>query len=280
LFLDQAYKLDVRSLVSAAGKLGYGHVLRKNTPLWVVPGEPWQERPDNHLSAQVTLAAEGAADQSRVGHALLNFVQADGRKGEQMLSLVGMRTANRQWRWRAVCPLTGKLVQTLYLSPREQQFMSCDAAGLSYRRCRRSKIGRCIDRIEAIKRELCATHSGPGIFKPPWMTDARYDELMQRLLRLDVARLHAMLGLGEPDFGDIDVAPEVMYAPPLDPFAPDVFTPEFEPMQVNNRASTSMYYRDKSGTLQMKARYKKKYGLPDGTVKETRRRPHKKASVR
>ena len=262
LFVDQAYKLDIRSLVAAALKRGANPVLRKQTPLWLEPGRPWEERPDNHLIARVEIAQVDQADQAR-GQATLNFVQADGRKSEQMLLLRGVRSKNGRVGWRAVCPLTKQLVQTLYLSPIEQQFMSRDGAQLTYRRLSRSKLGRHIDRSEAILRELCATHNAPGIYKPPWMTEARYDKLMQKLVRLDLARLHAIAGLGQPDFGDMDVAPEILDAPPQEVLEPDE-VPFEEPLRVNNPESASMYYRDKHGTLQMKAECKRKYGLPEG----------------
>jgi hypothetical protein len=148
--------------------------------------------------------------------------------------------------------LTGKLVQTLYLSPVAQQFMSREAAQLTYRPYSRAKVGRHIDRIEAIKRELCTDLvPGVGIFKPPWMTDARYNELTQEMVREDVRRLCATTGRREPDFGDMDVPAEVMDAPGESNASPDP-----EPMQVNDPQSMSMYYRDKAGTLQMRAKYK------------------------
>jgi hypothetical protein len=262
LFVDQAYKLDIRSLVADAGKRGANQVLRHPIPLWLESGRPWEERPDNHLTARVVLAQDDQADPAR-GQGTLNFVQADGRKSEQMLLLRGVRSKNGRLGWRAVCPLTKQLVQTLYLSPNEQQFMSRDAAQLTNRRFSRSKLGRHIDRSEAILRELCATHNAPGIYKPSWMTEARYDELMQKLGRLDVARRHAIAGLGEPDFGDMDVAPEILDAPPQEVLEPDE-VPFAEPLRVNNPESASMYYRDKHGTLQMKAECKRKYGLPEG----------------
>jgi hypothetical protein len=40
LFVDQAYKLDIRSMVSAAIKHGRNRVLTKRTPLWLEPGRP------------------------------------------------------------------------------------------------------------------------------------------------------------------------------------------------------------------------------------------------
>ena len=235
LFVDQAYKLDIRSLVAAARKRGAGPVLAPKTPLWLELGRPWEERPDNRLIARVEFAQDDPADQAR-GHATLNFVQADGRKSEQMLMLRGVRSKNGRVVWRAVCPLTKELTQTLYLSPIEQQFMSRDAAQLTYRRLSRSKLGRHIDRAEAILRELCATHNAPGIYKPSWMTEARYDKLMQKLVRLDLARLHAIAGLGQPDFGDMDVAPEILDAPPQEVLEPDE-VPFAEPMRVNNPKS-------------------------------------------
>jgi hypothetical protein len=59
------------------------------------------------------------------------------------------------------------------------------------------------------------------------------------------------LGLAAPDFGDADEA-----------FAWGEADPQ--PLPVNDPTSMSMYFRDKEGTLQMKAKYKQKYGLPEG----------------
>jgi hypothetical protein len=264
IYVDEACKLNIRSLVSAALKADgeEGELFTRTTPLWVERDRSWAERPDNHLTAKVTLKppTDSAPTEPISGEALLTFVQADGRKCEQMLSLTGVPIGRRQRRWRARCPLTGKLVQTLYLSPVGQQFMSREAAELTYRPYSRAKVGRHIDRIEAIKRELCTDLvPGVGIFKPPWMTDARYNELTQELVREDVRRMCAMTGRGEPDFGDMDVSAEVM-----DPAGEWNASSNPEPMQVNDPQSMSMYYRDKAGTLQMRANYKKKYGLPDG----------------
>ena len=58
LFVDQAYKLDIRSMVAAARKRGANPVLRHPIPLWLEPGRPWEERPDNHLIARVEIARD------------------------------------------------------------------------------------------------------------------------------------------------------------------------------------------------------------------------------
>jgi len=264
IYVDEACRLNIRSLVSAALKADCrdGQLLTRKVPLWVERDRSWAERPDNHLTARVTLnqSIDCTPTEPISGQVLLGFVQADGRKSEQMLSLTGVPIGKRQRRWLAECPLTGKLVQTLYLTPVAQQFMSREAAGLTYRPYSRAKVGRHIDRIEAIKRKLCTDLvPGVGIFKPPWMTDARYNELTQEMVREDVRRMCAMTGRGEPDFGDMDASAEVMDAPGESNESPDS-----EPMQVNDPQSMSMYYRDKAGTLQMRAKYKKKYGLPGG----------------
>jgi hypothetical protein len=52
-----------------------------------------------------------------------------------------------------------------------------------------------------------------------------------------------------PDFGDPEEDFEWGEADP-------------EPLLVNDPASSSIYFRDKDGTLQMKAKFKNRYGLP------------------
>jgi hypothetical protein len=216
-----------------------------------IPGLKPGQRGDQ-LCAEITLErpAEGAATEPVCGEMLMRFFLADGRQVEQMLLLTGLPATPRSWRWRTSCPYSRELVQVVYFSPSAEQFVSRKVAGVKSRPAQWSKVQRRhLDRMRAIMEELEVDHLAPGIPKPLWMTEVRFEQLTQELDREYVRCASRLLGLEVPDFGDADEAFEWGEAEP-------------ESLPVNDPTSVSMYFRDKDGTLQMKAKFKNRYGLP------------------
>ena len=125
----------------------------------------------------------------------------------------------------------------------KQQFVSRQSAGLKYRR-RLRKVRNYRARMFAIMRELEAPDSGPAIPKPSWMAEARYQDLMQELVEMDIRWRCAALKRPQPRFGD-------------EPF--DYANAKPEP--ANYPASTVLFCA-KNGVRQLKANYRKRYGLP------------------
>jgi hypothetical protein len=124
------------------------------------------------------------------------------------------------------------------------------ASGLKYRP-KLSRVGyRHLDRMLLHMKELGINHRGSWISKPEWMTQARFEFLTRELVKEDIRCMSAMLGVEVLDFVDEDEEIDL--------------EAELKPLPVNDPQSLSMYYRDKHGTMQMKAKYKRKYGLPEG----------------
>jgi hypothetical protein len=124
-----------------------------------------------------------------------------------------------------------------------QQFVSRQSAGLKYRRKLR-KVRNYRARMFAIMRELEATHSGPWIPKPIWMAEALYQDLMQELGEMDIRWMCAALKWRQTRFRG-------------EPFDYANAKPE----RVNYPPSTVLFYV-KKGVRQLKAKYRKRYGLP------------------
>jgi hypothetical protein len=141
------------------------------------------------------------------------------------------------------CPYSRQSAQTLYFAIDAQQFVSRQTAGLKYRR-RLRKVRNYRARMFAIMRELEAAHSGPCIPKPVWMVEALYQKLMQELVEMDIRRLCKALKRPQPRFYD-------------EPFDCATARPE----RVNYPRSTVIFY-SKNGVRQMKANFRKRYGLP------------------
>ena len=247
-YVDQVQKLDIRSMMAAAFKADPSD---RYTVCWDVSG--WRAlapnqaaRPSDKIVAGIQLnrTPDKGATLPWCGQVTVSEVQPDGRRCEQTLWLSAARA--RRWRWTTVCPFSGQSVATLYFDMTAQQFVSRQTAGLKYRRKPR-KVRNYRARMFAIMRELEATQSGPWIPKPFWMAEALYNELMQELTEMDVRRLCAALKLPRPDF----------FEPPFDYTNP-------KPERINHPPAMVLFYRNQSGVLQMKAKYKKRYGLPGG----------------
>jgi hypothetical protein len=202
-------------------------------------------QPAQELVARIQLdrpPAKGAPRPSR-GQAIVTLVQPDGRSREQALWMLAGLTKTRRSRWTALCPYSRQPAQTLYFDMSAEQFVSRQVAGLKYRRRLRT-VRNYRSRMLAIMRELEATHSGPAISKPIWMAEVLYQHLMQELPEMDIRRLCAGLKRPKPSF----------CGEPFD-YA------NAKPERVNYPPSTVLFYVEK-GTRKLKARYRKRYGLP------------------
>ena len=245
-YVDQVQKLDVRSMMAAAFKASPSdhYTVYRNGSAWHAAAESELGQPAHQLVARIKLdraPANGAPRPSR-GQVLLTVVQPDGRSCAQALWLVAVPTKTGCARWTTRCPYSRQPAQTLYFDMGKQQFVSRQSAGLKYRR-RLRKVRNYRARMLAIMRELEATHSGPAIPKPSWMAEARYQDLMQELVEMDIRRMSAALKRPQPRFGD-------------EPF--DYANAKPEP--VKYPASTVLFCT-KNGVRQLKAKYRKRYGL-------------------
>jgi len=249
-YVDQVQKLDIRSMMGAASKADPSdhYTVGWDVSGWRALARSQAAPPTDKIVAciQLNRAPDKSATLPWCGQVTLNVVQPDGRSCEQTLWLSAARSRARRWQWTTICPFSGQSVATLYFDMTAQQFVSRQTAGLKYRR-KPGKVRNYRARMFAIMRELEATQRGPWIPKPFWMTEALYNELMQELVEVDVRRLCAALKLPRPDFFD----------PPFDYTNP-------KPERINHPTTRLLFYRNESGVLQMKAKYKKRYGLPAG----------------
>jgi hypothetical protein len=247
MYVDHVQKLDIRSMMAAAFKASPGdhYTVYRDGSGWHAAAENQAVQQAQELVARIKLdrpPAKGAARPSR-GQVLVTWVQPDGRSCEQALWLVAVPTKSRHSRWITLCPYNRQPTQTLYFSVSAQQFVSRQSAGLKYRRKLR-KVRNYRARMFAIMRELEATHRGPAIPKPIWMAEALYQDLMQELVEMDLRWMCAALKQPKPRF----------WGEPFD-YA------NAKPERVNYPPSTVLFYA-KKGVRQLKAKYRKRYGLP------------------
>jgi hypothetical protein len=92
-----------------------------------------------------------------------------------------------------------------------------------------------------------STPLGPGIRKPPGMSDRVFDKLNYQLTKEHICYMCARLGKPDPEFYD-EEPPPPKHPPRL-------------PRRDNVVGDQSIYFRDKSGTLKMRTKFKKKFGF-------------------
>ena len=247
-YVDQVQKLNMRSMMAAALKSGPRdqYTVCRDASGWRSVATP---RPGDEIIAQITLNRPPAKGASPPWGALvtLRVVGPDGRWREQALWLVATPTRLGRWRWAARCPYSHEPAQTLYFAMEAEQFVSRQSAGLKYRRKLR-KVRNCRARVFAIMRELEATHLGVWIPKPVWMAEALYQDLMKELREMHLRWMCAALKWPQPRFWD-------------EPFDYANAKPE----RANYPSSMVLFYTRK-GVRQLKARYRKRYGLPIATA--------------
>ena len=175
---------------------------------------------------------------------------------KQTVNLTGTPAKVGGWLWRVSCPETRQQAGVLYLAPDGDRFLPREATGLKYRRAR-SKADRALRRCFKLMQKLQTDHFGPGIGKPPGMSDKMFDKLEWQLTKEHVRYLCAGLGKPDPEFHDEEPPPPPKHPPR-------------QPRRDNVVRDQSIYFRERSGTLKMRAKFKKKFGLADlDTQKKT-----------
>jgi hypothetical protein len=85
------------------------------------------------------------------------------------------------------------------------------------------------------------------------MSERTFNKLEWRLKKEEIRRLCALLGRDDPEFHDEDPPPP---KPPPQPKRPP------QPRRLRSMVrDPSVYFRDKSGTLKMRTKFEKKFGL-------------------
>src|SRR6185437_2961060 len=125
-------------------------------------------------------------------------------------------------------------------------------AGPKYRRKLSSEGYRPLDRMRLYLTELEASNFDPYIPKPFWMTEHRYQFLLQELNKAYIRAASALLETPVMEFYDEYVEPDVNAMP--------------ERLPCRDPQSLAMFYFDRAGKLQIKAKYERKYGLSEGTA--------------
>jgi hypothetical protein len=141
------------------------------------------------------------------------------------------------------CPDTGEQVESLYLVPGGDRFVSRKTAELKTRPVR-TRNDRHRRRCEKLMAKLKTSHTGPGITKPEGMSERKFLPLTDELMREELRFWCAVRKLPPPAIlGD-------------------------EPLPVRKRkrrqhnvaAKRSAFYRDRTGALQMRAKFKRRFG--------------------
>jgi hypothetical protein len=246
-YLDQALKLDVRSLMALAMKGGKQspYSITISCPTGQVICRELRDSPDRVATVTITVNWPTKAGEPVSGGIFLTYRGWDDRAAEQTVNLTGTPAKVGGWLWRVSCPETGQQVGVLYLAPDGDRFLPREATGLKYRRAR-SKADRALRRCFKLMQKLQTDHFGPGFGKPPGMSDRMFDKLEWQLTKEDGRRLSAMLGKPDPEFHDEDPPPP---------------KPPPQPRRLRSMVrDPSVYSRDKSGTLKMRPKFEKKFG--------------------
>jgi len=253
-YLDEALKLDARSLMALAMKGGkkraYSITIR--CPTGQVICRELRDSPDRVATVTITVNWPTKAGEAVSGGIFLNYRGWDDRAAEQTVYLTGTPAKVGGWLWRVSCPETRQQVGALYLAPDGDRFLSSEATGLKYRRAN-SKADRILRRGCKLMQKLQTDHCGPGIGQPPGMSDRMFDKLEWQLTKEHIRYLCALLRRADPEFHDEEPPPPQHAAQP--------------PRQLHRSMvrDPSVYFRDKSGTLKMRAKFEKKFGLATST---------------
>jgi hypothetical protein len=246
-YVDEALKLDARALMAVAMQTGrqgsYG--VRLSRPTGYIMCGDLRENPDRVVSAYITVKWPTRAGNPASGDVLVGYCLGGDQPAAQTVTLTGTPAQVGGWLWRFTCPETEQQVQAVYLAPGGGSFVSREAAGLKDRRT--TPADRYQRRCLKLMHKLKADHLGPGIGKPPGMSDRTFDKLDWQLTKAHTRYLHAVLGKPAPDFPDEEPAPAKRAPPPALPRA--------------SRFNPSSYFRDKSGALKLRAKFKTKFAM-------------------
>jgi hypothetical protein len=243
-YTDEASKLDVRELMAKAMRLGrlgrYEATVLLNESKEIFAGVIDKASRKASVSIVVTWPTDPEAEV--VGQMLVCYPGWDGRIAEQVLLLKGTPAKIGGWRWRMTCPDTGDQVQSLYLVGGGDRFVSREAAQLKTRPIR-TRAERHWRRCVKLMAKLKTTHAGPGITKPKGMTERKYLALCYELTCEDLRYLCAVLKLPPP---------AILGDEPLP-------TRKRRARRRNPGVERSIFYRDRSGVLHMRAKFKRRF---------------------
>ena len=164
---ETAAKCDVHRLVAP---LGQGWSGARVGPWSYKAADP------QSLIEKMTVALDLHAPHS--GSLVIELCLAGGRQTAQTFDVRGTKAANKEAKWSALCPSTGRWVRTLYLAPGNETFASMQASGLVYRSQRRSRVDRLFTRYYKIADEL---GGGLDARRPAGMSEQRYEKLKAAL---------------------------------------------------------------------------------------------------
>ena len=246
-YVDEALKLDARALMAVAMQTGRQgtYEVRLSYPTGHVLCGDLREDPDRAVSAYITVKWPTRAGDPASGDVLVGYRLWGDQPTAQTVTPTGTPAKVGGWLWRFTCPETEQQVQAVYLAPGGDSFVSRKAAGLKSRRT--TPADRYLRRCFKLMHKLKTDHPGPGIGKPPGMSNRTFDKLDWQLTKEHTRYLSAMLGKPAPDFPDEEPVPAKRPPPPTLPRAP--------------RVDHSRYFRDKSGALKLRARYKTKFAM-------------------
>jgi hypothetical protein len=243
-YVDEALKLDARALMAVAmqtGRRGTYEVSLSLPTGYILCGD-LRENPDRAVSAYITVKWPTRAGDPASGDVLVGW---GDQPTAQTVTLAGTPAKVGGWLWRFTCPEKEQQVQTVYLAPGGDRFVSRAAAGLNDRRT--TPADRYLRRCFKLMQKLETDHPGPGIGKPPGMSNRTFDKLDWQLTKELTRFFSAVLGKPAPDFPDEEPAPAKRPPPPTLPPA--------------SRFNHSRYFRDKSGALKLRAKYKTKFAM-------------------
>jgi hypothetical protein len=237
--------------MAAAMKSGKqsAYVIAISCPTGQVICRDLRDSPDRVATASITVNWPTKAGDPVSGGILLNYRGWDDRAAEQTVYLTGTPAKVGGWLWRLTCPETRQQVGALYLLPDGDRFMSGEATGLKHRRLH-SKADRAVRRGFKLMQKLQTDHFGPGVGQPPGMSDRMFDRLNDQLTKEHIRYMYALMGKADPEFHDEEPPPPPKHPPRL-------------PRRDNVVRDQSVYFRDKSGTLKMRAKFEKKFGMFD-----------------
>ena len=272
-YVEEAFKLDVRAIMSAALKTGKKsqYSVTISCPTGYLISVDLHENADRVATASITVNWPENAEDQVSGGIFLEYRGYEGRAAEQTLYLTGTPAKIGGWQWTVRCPETKQELQALYLAPDGDRFLSRAAAGLKYQQAR-SKRARALKRGLKIMQKLKTHHWGPGIGKPPGMSSRKFDKLNYQLTKEHIRYLSGCLGSGDPEFYD-EEPPANAKHPPARPssvggdhlrFIRDKTGNLTRRAQYKFVCDQSLLFRDKSGSLQMNAKFKKRFGLDIG----------------
>ena len=127
-------------------------------------------------------------------------VQPDGerRASKQTIALTATQQRLGGWRWWRRCPVTGKRVRTLHLTPNGRRFASREALGLAYRVERLGHFDRPFEKLFRVQRRLGQPQAlGAGLDRPKGMWRRTFARHAERMAAAELACANCIAALIE-----------------------------------------------------------------------------------